>query len=245
MSAVKPMSSAKTKIFGMTIGIDPKIIVGALLVVAGLVYYFNSQGEDRPPATASAPAPAVDVNVAHAPTTPAVSRSAAMRRTENARSSTRAGLKLVPIDGSRGDVDPTLRLQLLDRVRNVAPVAGLRNIFEGPGQAMPVNLPPIPKVGKMQPKPPIEIAKNTAPPPPPAPPPFSIPLKYYGFAKPSGKAADGNRGLFLDGDNILMGGEGDVLEKRYLIVALTPNSARLEDTQMKQGQDVPVTPAAQ
>jgi hypothetical protein len=51
--------------------------------------------------------------------------------------------------------------------------------------------------------------------------------------------------LFLDGDNILMGGEGDVLEKRYLIVALTPNSARLEDTQMKQGQDVPVTPAAQ
>jgi hypothetical protein len=243
MSAVKPMSSAKTKIFGMTIGIDPKIIVGALLVVAGLVYYFNSQGEDRPLATASAPAPVV--NAVHAPTVPAVSRSAAMRRTENARSSARVGLKLVPIDGSRGDVDPTLRLQLLDRVHNVSPVAGLRNIFEGPGQAVPVNLPPIPKIGKMQPKPPIEIAKNIPPPQPAAPPPFSIPLKYYGFAKPSGKASDGNRGLFLDGDNILMGGEGDVLEKRYLIVALTPNSARLEDTQMKQGQDVPVTPAAQ
>jgi hypothetical protein len=245
MSEVRPMSSPKTKIFGMTIGIDPKIIVGALLVVAGLVYYFNSQGDDRPPAAASVPAAAVDVNAAHAPGVPAVSRSAAMRRTENARSSARVGLKLVPIDGSRGDVDPTLRLQLLERVRNVSPVAGLRNIFEGPGQAVPVNLPPIPKTVKMPPKPLTEIAKNTPQPLPPAPPPFSIPLKYYGFAKPSGKAPDGNRGLFLDGDNILMGGEGDVLEKRYLIVALTPNSARLEDTQMKQGQDVPVTPAAQ
>jgi hypothetical protein len=110
---------------------------------------------------------------------------------------------------------------------------------------MPVNLPPVPKSVKMPPKPLTEIAKNMPPPQPAAPPPFSIPLKYYGFAKPSGKAPDGNRGLFLDGDNILMGGEGDVLEKRYLIVALTPNSARLEDTQMKQGQDVPVTPAAQ
>jgi len=245
MSDTKPMSSAKTKIFGMTIGIDPKIIVGVLLVVAGLVYYLNSQDEDRPVGTASAPASVPDVNAPHAPTIPAVSRSAAMRRSENARSSLRAGLKLVPIDGSRGDVDPTLRLQLLDRVRNVSPVAGLRNIFEGPGQAMPVNLPPVPKSVKMPPKPLTEIAKNMPPPQPAAPPPFSIPLKYYGFAKPSGKAPDGNRGLFLDGDNILMGGEGDVLEKRYLIVALTPNSARLEDTQMKQGQDVPVTPAAQ
>jgi hypothetical protein len=241
MSAAKPMSSAKTKVFGITIGIDPKFIVGALLVVAVLVYYFNSQGEDRPTPTASAPAAEVNAPHAQAATASAVSRSAAMRRTENARSSARVGLKLVPIDGSRGDVDPTLRLQLLDRVRNVSPVAGLRNIFEGPGQAMPVNLPPIPKIAKMPPKPLVD----TAPPPPPAPPPFSIPLKYYGFAKPSGKAADGNRGLFLDGDNILMGGEGDVLERRYLIVALTPNSARLEDTQMKQGQDVPVTPAAQ
>jgi hypothetical protein len=35
-----------------------------------------------------------------------------------------------------------------------------------------------------------------------------------------------------------------VLERRYLIVALTPNTARVEDTQLKQGQDVPVTPEA-
>jgi hypothetical protein len=75
-------------------------------------------------------------------------------------------------------------------------------------------------------------------------PPFVIPLKYYGFAKSKGRSPDASRGLFLDGDNILIGGEGDILEKHFLIVALTPTSARLEDTQAKQGQDIQVTPEA-
>jgi hypothetical protein len=35
-----------------------------------------------------------------------------------------------------------------------------------------------------------------------------------------------------------------MLERRYLIVALTPNSAKVEDTQLKQGQDLAVTPEA-
>jgi hypothetical protein len=48
----------------------------------------------------------------------------------------------------------------------------------------------------------------------------------------------------MDGDNILVGGEGDVLEKHFLIVALTPATARLEDTQAKKGQELLVTPEA-
>jgi len=78
----------------------------------------------------------------------------------------------------------------------------------------------------------------------PAVPAFSIPLKYYGFAKAKGRSSDASRGLFLDGDNILIGAEGDLLEKHFLIVALTPTMARLEDTLAKQGQDIPVTPEA-
>jgi hypothetical protein len=90
------------------------------------------------------------------------------------------------------------------------------------------------------------LAAGGAPSGPAAPvlPPFSIPLKYYGFAKSKGRSTDGSRGLFLDGDNILIGSEGDMLEKRFLIVALTPNTARLEDTQAKQGQELQVTPEA-
>jgi hypothetical protein len=55
---------------------------------------------------------------------------------------------------------------------------------------------------------------------------------------------EANRGFFMEGDNVLVAAEGDVLERRYLIVALTPNTAKVEDTQLKQGQDLPVTPEA-
>jgi hypothetical protein len=78
---------------------------------------------------------------------------------------------------------------------------------------------------------------------PPVPPPVNIPLRYYGFVKP-GLRADANRGYFMEGENILMAAEGDVLEGHFLVVALSPNKARVEDTQLKQGQDLQLIPEA-
>lgn len=80
----------------------------------------------------------------------------------------------------------------------------------------------------------------------------AIPLKYYGYVKPSQtqpvpkqpNTVSNNRGFFLDGDNVLVASEGEVLKQRYLVVELTPNSARLEDTQLRQGQTLPVVAAA-
>ena len=77
----------------------------------------------------------------------------------------------------------------------------------------------------------------------PPPPPVNIPLRYYGFVKPSWRG-DGNRGYFMEGENILMATEGDVLEGHFLVVALSPNKARVEDIQLKQGQDLPFIPEA-
>jgi len=103
------------------------------------------------------------------------------------------------------------------------------------------NLLAIPKMAPMMPKP-LAAAPNTM-----MPTNLNltvhIPFKYYGFARPS-LQGDANRGFFMEGDNILVAAEGDVLEKRYLIVALTPNAAKVEDTQLKQGQDLAVTPEA-
>ena len=48
----------------------------------------------------------------------------------------------------------------------------------------------------------------------------------------------------MDGDNILMATEGDVLKSRFLVVALSPNTAHVEDIQLKQGQDLPLIPEA-
>lgn len=232
------MSGQPTKIFGMNLGVDPKWIVLALIAAAALLYYFTSGSDSRSsntgPATANLPVTKSNVN----PTLAA--RSAAARRS-NASKADRAALKLVPVDGSRGDIDPTLRLELLERVKNIPPATGLRNLFEAGIQADKSPLLAHAPIIKPAPIPEPVAPVTTAPPPPP---PFVIPLKYYGFVKPNGRATENNRGFFMDGDNILIGAEGDILEKRFLVVALTPNNARLEDTQAKQGQDLPVTPEA-
>lgn len=230
------MSAKATKIFGMNVGVDPKVIVLALLVIAGAIYYFTSQSETPSSGSSSGVRSAEPARPA---VNPALSKGAARRA--DARND--RVLKLVPVDGSRGDVDPTLRLELLERVRNVPPAEGLRNLFEAgaPVVAAPViqNAPKI--VPAPLPQQPVVPVATT----PPPPPPFVISLKYYGFVKPNGRMTEGNRGFFMDGDNILIGGEGDMLEKRYLIVTLSPTMARLEDTQAKQGADLPVTPEAQ
>jgi hypothetical protein len=68
-------------------------------------------------------------------------------------------------------------------------------------------------------------------------------LRYYGFVRPA-EIGKTNAGLFLDGDNVLVASEGQVVKQRFLIVELTPTSARLEDTQLRQGQLIPVVPVA-
>jgi hypothetical protein len=94
---------------------------------------------------------------------------------------------------------------------------------------------------------PTVIPKPLPPPNPipaaPAAPVVNIPFKYYGFVKPGSKG-ETNRGFFLDGDNVIVASEGELLKQRYLVVALTPNSARMEDTQLKQGQTLPLVPEA-
>ena len=200
-----------------------------LIIVAALVYYFTSSSE---PSGSNTPAAAAQP-MTRPGLTPVLSARAAARRANSVRMD-RDVLKLVAVDGSRGDIDPTLHLRLLERVKSVAPAAGLRNLFDAGGPVMAGTMPGVPKNPPILP--PKQVETSMLPPVnnPPAPPtPFVIPLKYYGFAKSKGHPVDGNRGLFLDGDNILIGGEGDTLEKRFLIVALTPTSARLEDTQAK------------
>jgi len=73
------------------------------------------------------------------------------------------------------------------------------------------------------------------PPPPPPPPPDPkappIPLKFYGFVNPS--KADTKRAFFLSGEDIIIAGEGDMVNKRYKIIRIGVNSAVVEDTQFK------------
>ncbi len=222
------MSAAtQTRIFGIRIGLDPKILIGVLIAVAAALFWYNSRGDDEantPAATRPESAPAIAPRP-HIPARGSVATNG------------RGTLRVRPIDATRGDVDPTLRLDLLARLHSVEPVTNGRSLFEsGPGpqaaSLTKVTGPPIiPK-----PLPPGSQTATAS-----AAPAFTIPLKYYGFVKPTAKG-ESSRGFFLDGDNVLVASEGELLKQRYLVVALTPTNVRLEDVQLKQGQTLQVVP---
>ncbi len=235
-------AAAETKIFGMRIPVDPKILFGGLAAIILLLWWFNSRGDEETNAPAATtvrtgvtPAPAVPLRVR----TPVSRRAVAMND--------RGSLRLRPIDPSKGDIDPTLRLDLLARLQRLQPMSGGRSLFESGGlpatgvTVVPMHAPvlrpgPIPTGGM-----PGNPLMGGAPVP-------SIPLKYYGYVKPNqmptGLKLTSNRGFFLDGDDVVVASEGDVLKQQYLVVELTPNSARLEDTRLRQGQTLPVVPVA-
>ncbi len=229
-------AAAQTKIFGIRIGVDPKILIGGLIVMAAALFWYNSRGDEAPNAPAAAAHPAAPTAVVPA----ARARAAAIRRASSGND--RATLRFRAIDATRGDVDPTLRLDLLQRLQSLQMDGNGRSLFEaGPtpqeqAKLAQIHGPIIP----VPPRPPVQTSGPVAAPAPVV----NIPLKYYGFVKPMGRG-EINRGFFLDGDNIVVALEGQVISKRYLVVALTPSTARMEDVQLKQGQTLNVVPEAQ
>lgn len=228
-------ASARTKVAGMKLGAEPKkiVILVLLLVVAIGMFVYNSLSGGNGESSA---VPPTHSSVAATPITPAAhARDRATRRSNSVRD--RGALRIQPVDPRNGDVDPTLRLDLLARLQSVQPIEGGRSLFElGPAAASNTPLPAV----KIVPKP---VLGMNAIHPTVVAPVFNIPLKFYGFERLKNKLS-GNRGFFLDGDNILVASEGDLLKQRYLVVELTPGGAKLEDTQLKKGAVLPLVPEA-
>jgi hypothetical protein len=237
------VSASSTKVFGMKVGIDPKILVGGLVAIAAVLFWYNSNSADTP----STPVRSGALSRTEAPaSTPAATPSATKGRTSNARRSVnqlandRGALRLRPVDATRGDIDPTLHLDLLSRLQSVQSAPSSRSLFEIGAAPALATAPPI-KGPVIMPKPlppPATAAPTTS-----APPPLNIPLRYYGFVRPS-EVGRTNTGMFMDGDNVLVVSEGQVVKQHLLIVELTPTSARIEDIQAKRGQTLPVVPVA-
>jgi hypothetical protein len=140
-------------------------------------------------------------------------------------------------------VDPRIRLDLLAKLQAVAPAGGGRNLFQT-GPAPPKPLGPEPKIVlvKRPPGPP-EIVQPQ-PPGPPGPPPLPpITFKYYGLTsvRPNGKRT----AFFMNGEEILIRGVGDVVAGSYKLVSIGLTSAVVEDTQSKRQQTVPLAEEAQ
>jgi hypothetical protein len=124
-------------------------------------------------------------------------------------------------------LDPTLRTDLLKNSEEASYKGTGRNIFEE--QLAP---PPIEK-----PKQTVIVAPTPVVVTPPAPPP--IPLKFYGFANKPGQA----KAIFLaNGDDIFIGHEGEIVNRRYKIVRIHPTQVEIEDVMTNNRQTIPLTP---
>jgi hypothetical protein len=230
----------------MKLGTDRKKLAILGVLTGAAVYLLYSNVFSSPSESGSVQARVARPSISDAMPQPLASpRTASQRAMAASRSANtrRGSQEFRPAYKSKGGVDPTaidprLRLDLLAKVQAVEVGPAERNLFQfGAAAAPAVREPP-----KILPKPPAEIAREQAklaPPGPPAPPPPPpITLKYYGY---TAHRADGNkRAFFLDGEEIFVAAEGELVKRRYKVVRIGVNSVVVEDTQFNNTQTLPL-----
>jgi hypothetical protein len=236
------------KLVPSNLGAEPKKLAWLGVLIAGLigVFIYNS--------SSSAPAPVVaKVDATKPPVNPApiVARPGQRpqsggapvpaQRTRGAKQVEDFRPSLKPKDGfDVASIDPSVRRDAILKLRNAPMEGGARSVFDF-GSAPAPKVDPI-KPGPIVagrgpgPTPPPEPPKQTGPPPAPAPPP--IPLKFYGYVNTS--RGGSKRAFFLDGDDIFVAGENDVIRNRYKVIRIGVNSAVVEDTTDKHQQTLPL-----
>jgi hypothetical protein len=219
--------------------------LGALLLVGAWQFYSNVlSGPDAAPAPARETSAGAPAPPAAAPSAPAAKMQPSIRRA-GSRSRTaeewHPSLKRRPEDQVDPlTIDPPLKFDLLAKVQAVSLDGGARNLF----QFSTPPPPPAPKgpEPKIVPKIPGEAAAAAKAGGPdagsPKPPPAPINLKYYGFSTTRGTAR--KTAFFLDGEDILVAGEGDTLKRRYRVVRIGVNSVVVEDSESKRQQTIPL-----
>jgi hypothetical protein len=146
------------------------------------------------------------------------------------------GGKAAPRIGSGGvELDPTLHMEAMRVTESLVYTGSGRNIFAaGPS---PVELAELEKPkAPARPvyMPPPAPAGPTGPPPPPP-----INLKFFGTAT----AANGTRRAFLlNGDDVFLASAGDVVQRRYRVIAINANSIQVEDIPNTNKQSLPLVP---
>jgi hypothetical protein len=144
-------------------------------------------------------------------------------------------------------IDPSLQLELLAKLRKVTYTGAGRNLFEFGASAPAAPSTPDPKI--IPGRKPVSVQRAQAiypqfqPPPPPPPKPKAPPItmKYYGFVSNSPNRTGTRRGFFLDGEEIIVAGEGDVIKNRYKVLRISQTAAEMQDTQFADDrQQLPI-----
>jgi hypothetical protein len=193
--------------------------VGAFVLIAAGVLYYELGGSDATPAPPAAPVVV---------TAPAAGAGTAAGKTAGGEA------KLVGTSGAA--LDPTLHMDAMLVSEGVEYAGFGRNIFSANSAPPPVAIqrPVAPARPVPQPVVVVVPCPPNCPPPPPPPP---IDLKLFGIET----AADGTRQAFLlHQDSVYLAGAGDIVMRRYKVVSIAARSAEVEDMQNNNKQTLPL-----
>jgi hypothetical protein len=126
------------------------------------------------------------------------------------------------------NLDPSLRFDVLKASEDTKYEGTGRNIFRVFVEPPPKPVAPVVPDQQRQ-------AENGPPQPPPPPP---IELKFYGFATPAG----GAKRIFLaHNEDVFIAKEGEIVDRRYKVVRISPNSVEILDVLSNNRQSIPLT----
>jgi hypothetical protein len=189
------------------------ILAAALCVVLVIVVAIEFGGWFGNSSSAAGPVPTASADLGNAPM-PAP------------RNPARGKSAAAPKQNAAHNLDPTLKLDLLKSSEDTVYQGTGRNIFK-----VFVEIPK-PVVNPVKPQP---IVPQGPPPPPPPPP---IQLTFYGFATPQG----GVKRIFLaQGEDVFIAKEGDIVDRRYKVLRISPNAVEILDVLSNNRQSIPLT----
>ena len=208
-------------------------IFGALLLFFVMFAYNAFFGGSTNPAAVSTPT-TVPEPAAARPSTSGSTRAGSSSnnvRSPNAGMGVAAGIAATKMASTSSSLDPTLDESAMLRTENLVYSGTGRNIFSTTYTApvvIPTNMPKA--------RPGVATgAVPTGPPLPPPPPPIN--LKFFGTAI----RANGLRQAFLlNGEDVYLAAAGDIVARKYKIVAIGANSIQVEDLQNANTQSLPL-----
>ncbi|MGH9643496.1 MAG: hypothetical protein ACRD3Q_13865 [Terriglobales bacterium] len=127
-------------------------------------------------------------------------------------------------------LDPTLDLNLLKQSEEIKYAGNGRNIFVE-GSVATIDRPKGNGTTDHNQQAGLHI-------PPPVQPPPPIALKFFGFANEPGEP---KRAFLSQGEDVFIAGEGEIVDRRYRVVRIGPNSVEMEDVLYNNRQSIPLT----